>query len=171
MRPPDTPFLSPTLASSTSQQLDTSGRRLRQRATTKEATEVNAVSANVTIRTHGRRDVSPLPSDAHIVHTPNTPRQPTHPRRETPPPHRPAPQIRVVESVTDDASTSAADETDLNTPDVTAVTGTPRGRPRSDAHGKRGGTRKARNALDESPPYHCRDQPQPQETTRDQEAP
>ncbi|KAJ6469791.1 hypothetical protein C8R47DRAFT_1222863 [Mycena vitilis] len=110
----------------------------------------NASPENVTVRrSHPRRKVAPLPDDACILHSPKQSQQPTP--RTTPSPHRPAPQIRVLE----DFDVSGADATSLSAsfpPEVTSQSGTPRAQSLSGGRGKRGGARQALTAQDELPP-------------------
>lgn len=75
--------------------------------------------SHVTVRGHSQKprgEVPPLSSDILIVHPPNSPqRSPEH--RSSPPPHRPAPQIRVSKKVgSEDAPSNSPEEDSFDSP-------------------------------------------------------
>ncbi|KAJ7936029.1 hypothetical protein B0H13DRAFT_2304100 [Mycena leptocephala] len=141
--PPDTPPPPTTLASSEPRPAYNTSNLIE-----KLPVEASEAEANVTVRTRSRRQVSPLPAEAQVVTPPRTPQQTASPSRDTPP-HRPAPQIRVLEK---NVAAKASARFTNTAPDVTLEPGAPRAKAQGGDQGKRGGARKARNALGESPP-------------------
>ncbi|KAJ7200649.1 hypothetical protein B0H12DRAFT_1244403 [Mycena haematopus] len=98
----------------------------------------SAFPQNVTVRrtrADPRRDVEPIPEDAHILHSPKLP-QPSEIRAPSPP-HRPGPQIVVVNN---------SDDADIvtSTPEVNPHPGA-RGGTRSGGRAKRGGARRRKS--------------------------